>query len=168
MAHPKHAEVRARFQGRCGYCQVSEADAGGELTIDHYLPVIAGGTDADENLVYCCFRCNLFKGDFHPSEADRLAGRIVLHPLIDRTSRHVQLDEKTGQLEPLTARGRFHIVLLHLNRPALVAYRLQQRYGKLIAARVELIEAENRELRAIIQAQEKYIKRLASLVDDPQ
>jgi len=32
VAHPKHAQVRERFDYRCGYCDVSEVDAGGELT----------------------------------------------------------------------------------------------------------------------------------------
>ncbi len=31
-AHPKHDAVRGRYHGRCGYCGVSEEDAGGEFT----------------------------------------------------------------------------------------------------------------------------------------
>jgi hypothetical protein len=31
---------------------VSETDAGGELTVDHYDPVSAGGDDSPENLIY--------------------------------------------------------------------------------------------------------------------
>ena len=81
MAHAKHDQVRARFQTRCGYCGVCEEDVGGELTIDHYVPVVAGGDERDENLVYACFRCNLFKGDFHPSDEDRAQGHFVLHPV---------------------------------------------------------------------------------------
>ena len=55
MAHPKHVEVRDRYQRCCGYCGVCEDDAGGELTVDHFIPVAAGGGDDDENLIYACF-----------------------------------------------------------------------------------------------------------------
>lgn len=63
VPHPKHERVRQRYDGRCGYCGLSEVDAGGELTVDHFRPVAAGGGDDDDNLVYACFRCNLYKGD---------------------------------------------------------------------------------------------------------
>ncbi|MFM9962651.1 MAG: hypothetical protein ACKV2Q_15680 [Planctomycetaceae bacterium] len=66
---------------------------------------------------------------------------------------------------PLTETGRFHIVLLHLNRPALVAYRLRNSYQELLRARNELLEAEIAELHAIIGAQERYIAHLKQLVD---
>lgn len=56
MAHPKNLEVRQRYEGRCGYCGVSEGETGGELTVDHFRPLCAGGDDTDDNLVYCCFR----------------------------------------------------------------------------------------------------------------
>lgn len=64
MPHPRHQEVRQRYQRCCGYCGVTETEGGGELTVDHFRPVSAGGDDREENLVYACFRCNLYKGDF--------------------------------------------------------------------------------------------------------
>jgi hypothetical protein len=164
VAHPKHAEVRARFRGCCGYCGISEEDAGGELCVDHYTPVTAGGDDSDENLIYSCFRCNQFKSDFQPTDADRVQGFRVLHPLRDECALHIRLNESTASLEPLTATGRFHIALLHLNRPSLVAYRLRRRHEELLCARRELLEDEVRELRAIISAQETYIARLRELL----
>jgi 5-methylcytosine-specific restriction endonuclease McrA len=81
VAHPKHEQVRQRYGYRCGYCGVTEVDAGGDLTVDHHQPVAAGGDDSDANLVYACSRCNLYKADFVAS-ADNLArGWQVLHPL---------------------------------------------------------------------------------------
>lgn len=166
MAHPKHNEVRERYGRCCGYCGVDEEATGGELTIDHFRPTVAGGDDSDENLVYCCFRCNLYKGDFEPSEADRTAGRRVLHPLLDAAINHLRLNERTGRLEALTRTGQFHITLLHLNRPALVDHRVRKRHIELMRARNELLDAETRELRAIVTAQEKYIKHLRQLLED--
>ncbi|MGH9798792.1 MAG: HNH endonuclease, partial [Blastocatellia bacterium] len=54
--------VRRLYQFRCGYCGVTEVDAGSGLEIDHYLPVSRGGEDLLENLIYCCSACNRFKG----------------------------------------------------------------------------------------------------------
>lgn len=166
MAHAKHEQVRARYDASCGYCGVNEDDAGGELTVDHFVPTIAGGDDSDDNLVYACFRYNLFKANFHPAEQDRANGHYILHPLRDDLERHLHVDEATGRLEWRTETGRFHIVLLHLNRPALVAHRLRERHRQLLAAKQDLAETENRELRAIINAQEKYIARLNNLIEN--
>ena len=102
MAHPKHDIVRARWQARCGYCSVAESDAGGELTVDHFVPVVAGGDDSDDNLVYCCFRCNLFKADFYPTPQDRAEERIILHPSRDDLSTHFRVVDATGVLQHLT------------------------------------------------------------------
>src|SRR5262245_34847151 len=52
------AEVRQRAKSACEYCGVSEADSGGQLTIDHYQPTAHGGSDDLSNLLYCCYRCN--------------------------------------------------------------------------------------------------------------
>jgi HNH endonuclease len=165
VSHPKHNEVRTRFHARCGYCGVREDDVGGELTVDHFVPVSAGGDDSDDNLVYACFRCNLFKSDFSPTDKDRSNGHVLLHPLRDNLAAHVRLDETTGRVEPLSETGRFQIALLHLNRPALIRLRLRQRHQALLQARRTLLEAEIKELRAIITAQEKYITYLKSLFD---
>ena len=168
MAHPKHADVRERYHRCCGFCGVGEDDAGGELTVDHFVPLLAGGGDDDENLVYACFRCNLFKADFFPSDADRLSGNVLLHPLRDDCPLHLRLDEETGRLEALTETGRFHLRLLRLNRQALVSLRLRKLFYSLLTARQVLLESEVRELRAIVSAQDRYIERLESLVErDP-
>ena len=165
MAHPKHDKVRQRYNARCGYCGVSDEAVGGELTVDHFVPVNAGGHESDENLVYACFRCNLFKADFHPTEADQKNGHVLLHPQRDDVAKHVRLDMTSGELIPFSETGRFHIALLHLNRPALIAYRLRSRYQELLQARKGLLEAEITELQAIIGTQERYIAHLKQLVD---
>lgn len=124
----------------------------------------AGGDETDDNLVYACFRCNLFKGEFHPTPEDRAKGHIVLHPLREDMWQHVRFEEATGLLQPLTETGRFHVSLLHLNRPALVAFRLRRRFAELLLRRKRLVDEENAELKAIIRAQEKYIAHLKGLM----
>ena len=99
MAHPQH-------------------QAGGELTVDHYQPLSAQGSDELENLVCACFRCNLYKGDFWAE-----SGVNLLHPVRDNMDDHFALDRATGLLVPLSPAGELHIDLLHLNRTALVSRR---------------------------------------------
>lgn len=160
MAHPKHREVRQRYQQCCGYCGVSETDAGGELTVDHYRPVTAGGEDGEDNLVYACFRCNTYKGDFFPSPEDVRHGRRILHPLLDPLALHLLEQRHTGLLEPLTDSGRFHLALLRLNRPQLVAYRLQRRLIQLLSETQQLLKEENEGLRRRITLLENYLQQL--------
>jgi beta-xylosidase-like protein/HNH endonuclease len=63
-------QVRERAGFACEYCGVSETDAGGELTIDHFQPRTCGGTDDTENLLYCCHRCNEYKAGYWPERPD--------------------------------------------------------------------------------------------------
>jgi HNH endonuclease len=171
MAHPKHEQVRERYGHRCGYCDVSEVDAGGELTVDHYCPRSAGGGDDDDNLVYACSRCNLFKGDFWPGVQYQERGHRVLHPLRDDVSAHLAPNEQTGQMEALTETGRFHITLLQLNRPPLVALRVRRRLGALLETKQSFLEAEIAQLRLTLDARERYIallRRQLGLSSDPE
>ncbi len=57
--------VLARDNYTCQYCQVK----GKELTIDHVIPRWTGGPHTWDNLVACCRRCNLKKGDKTPQQA---------------------------------------------------------------------------------------------------
>lgn len=56
--------VHQRANFACEYCGVSESDAGGELSVDHYRPQSKSGGGELENLVYACVRCNLYKSDY--------------------------------------------------------------------------------------------------------
>jgi hypothetical protein len=113
--------VRAVYAFRCGYCGVSEAQCGAELTYDHFRPQSQGGTDDVGNLVYACHACNEFKGEYW-SEAEETR---LLHPLTDDLKQHI-VEERTGMLRPLTALGQVFADQLQLNRPALVANRLER------------------------------------------
>ena len=44
-------QVRQRANFACEFCGVTEADAGGQLTIDHFQPATNGGPDDFENLL---------------------------------------------------------------------------------------------------------------------
>jgi hypothetical protein len=117
--------LRSRYDFRCGYCGIREVDAGAELTVDHFQPRFQGGSDALDNLVYCCHACNEFKGDYWQPDSPRR----VLHPLHDDLTGHIApTDEDT--LNSLTPTGEFHIRKLHLNRSELILHRREQRLLK--------------------------------------
>ena len=82
MRQEERETLRRRFEFRCGYCGVSEVDVGGQLTVEHHIPVSADGDDRD-NLIDCCSRCNLFKADFVPDAEQQQRGFRLLHPLRD-------------------------------------------------------------------------------------
>lgn len=119
--------VRQRAHYCCEYCGTSETDAGGELTIDHFHPRSRGGSDQLDNLLYCCIHCNQFKGDYWQSN---IAETRLWNPRIEPASLHF-LEYEDGRLGPITETGEFTIRLLRLNRPALVASRLQKHESEL-------------------------------------
>jgi hypothetical protein len=155
-----HEEIRRIYNYQCGYCTVHETNVGGELEIDHFQPIIHGGTDDIENLVYCCPVCNRYKRDFWPSEADLNLGRRILHPKRDELSMHIR-EEIDGRLVALTEMGRFHIEKLRLNRPALIALRLQRREISNFHQIIIDVHQERRTLHNIIQTlEERYLATL--------
>ncbi len=156
------ATVRAAFGGRCGYCGVSETSVGGELEIDHFRPVAAGGSDAPENLVYACTPCNRFKGDYAPAEGGP-EGLRLLHPLRDDMGAHI-VETAQGALLGITPRGWFHVRRIQLNRSLLIEARRTLRFeqiqkddlarARLAADRLRrentLLQGEVSRLRAVI------------------
>lgn len=113
--------VRTLYAFACGYCGVTETEVGAYLTIDHYQPLDAGGSDDLDNLVYACHACNL-----HKSNTWNLLDPPVLHPL--RTDMHLHLHAlPDGMLQSLTPVGVRHIEALHLNRAPLVERRKMRR-----------------------------------------
>jgi hypothetical protein len=114
--------VRQRAHFACEFCGVTETDTGGELTIDHFQPQTKGGTDAPENLLYCCHRCNQYKADYWPTQSE---DPPLWHPRHEPIERHL-LPLADGTLYPITAIGAFTLKRLRLNRPPLVAYRVRK------------------------------------------
>jgi FtsZ-binding cell division protein ZapB len=92
-----------------------------------------GGSDDPDNLVYCCHACNEFKGDFWSDDPVRR----VLHPLRDVLPDHL-VESIEYQIVPLTDTGRFHITLLHLNRPELIESRRRRREADILRRYTEL------------------------------
>lgn len=140
---------------------MTEADSGGQLTIDHYQPKAKGGSDDFDNLLYCCPRCNQYKMDYWPENPNDLA---LWNPRQEAFSQHfLELDD--GRLHPLPPTGMLTLHRLRLNRPPLVAYRQrrQQRENErhlLIRYReiIELLEHLQKQAASVLLEQQELLK----------
>jgi HNH endonuclease len=138
VSEASRAAARNTYGGRCGYCGVSETAVGNELEIDHFHPLVAGGSDEEENLVYACTACNRFKGDYTPAPGAPESLRLF-HPKRDNLEGHI-VETAQARLSGITARGWFHIQRLHLNRNQLVEMRSLRRME--LTLREELAQAQ--------------------------
>lgn len=140
--------VRAIYSFRCGYCGVSEAQVGSELTYDHFRPLSQNGTDEAANLVYACHACNEFKSDYwSEAENDRL-----LHPLTDNIALHVT-EEENATLRSVTELGRVYIERLQLNRAALIGNRWERQ--RLLRIENQLLEMSSTLLSILSEVKKK-------------
>jgi hypothetical protein len=57
------AKITAAAKHRCGYCQTQIIVIGSFLTVDHIVPLAAGGKTEENNLWLACNSCNIYKGD---------------------------------------------------------------------------------------------------------
>jgi HNH endonuclease len=165
--------VRTRAGFACEYCGVTETDCGGPLTVDHHCPQALGGRDGPDNLVYCCWRCNLHKAAYWPTKS---TDPVLWNPRDDSRDHHLLL-LADGRLYARTPTGEFTLARLRLNRPALVAHRarrlsqvaeqgLLERYRDLLTL-LEQMQQRHAELledhRALLQEQRDLIRLLTSM-----
>lgn len=160
-------QVRQRAGFACEFCGVTEANVGGQLTLDHFRPRSKGGTDTVENLLYCCVRCNQYKQDYWPSQPEE---SMIWNPLIEPATAHF-LEGEEGKLFPLTETGSFTIKRLRLNRFPLIAHRQnrrrQQEEARLLEQYrtvVQLLERVNHQLASQIAEQQQLLKEQRSLI----
>ena len=66
VSQKKRAEIFYKNNLTCEYCQ--EQKVAEELVIDHFVPIIKGGGNDDDNLICSCYRCNSFKSDLDINE----------------------------------------------------------------------------------------------------
>lgn len=73
--YPTRSLIFKRDDYECQYCGSKK-----DLTIDHVLPRSRGGKDVWENLVACCTKCNLKKGDKLLSETSMVLNKVPEAP----------------------------------------------------------------------------------------
>ncbi len=149
--------VRQRANFACEFCDISETDTGGELTIDHFRPSSKGGDDSLDNLLYSCVRCNQYKLDYWP---DHPGEPTLWNPRLEPASTHfIELDD--GTLYPLTETGLFTLQRLRLNRSPLIQHRLRKRQEK---EEQRLLER----YRDLTQLLEQLLNQQADLMEEQQ
>jgi HNH endonuclease len=159
----------------CEFCGVSETDAGGLLTVDHFQPKAKGGPDDPDNLLYCCARCNSYKVDYWPEHPD---DPMLWNPRREPATRHF-LELDNGRLHPLTGTGAFTLLRLRLNRQPLIAHRRRKReaaeiarsvilYRNLLGLIVQLLSQQAalmEDQQRLLKEQQELLQRLSSSQD---
>jgi hypothetical protein len=160
-------EVRKRAGFACEYCGVSESDVGGELTIDHYQPQSANGSDELENLIYACYRCNLYKSDYWTTDSEFPR---LWNPRNEAFDEHFWLS-RNGKIYAITETAEFTVKRLRLNRVPLVKHR--QRKTELIADyefiehlqnAAKLLAQTNKEQANLLEEQQKLLSEQQQLL----
>jgi 5-methylcytosine-specific restriction endonuclease McrA len=108
--------VRERAQLRCEYCHADERWQFIRFTIDHVLPLSAGGSDDADNLALACRNCNERRGN-RSEGRDPVTGHIVpiFNPRKEKWPAHFVWERTKIRIIGHTPTGRATIELLDLN-----------------------------------------------------
>jgi hypothetical protein len=111
------ADVLADAGHRCGYCRTDERLTGSLLSIEHILPVSAGGATERANLWRSCRECNERKGAQVAAIDPESHQRVTLfNPRTQSWIEHFRWSDDGLLIVGLTPTGRATIVALDLNR----------------------------------------------------
>ncbi|MDB5059830.1 MAG: endonuclease [Chloroflexi bacterium] len=94
------------------------------MVVEHIVPLIGGGSSAEDNLCISCYRCNEFKGP-RQLAPDALTDQSValFHPRRQRWTEHFSWEADSVRIRGLTPCGRATLALLRLNNSSLVQAR---------------------------------------------
>jgi len=108
--------LRVDFWFSCAYCTMTECEGGGvRFTVDHYLPK-SKRPELElvyDNLLYCCDRCNTYKGAFYEPLLESRGYRLY-RPDWDVPEDH--FEAKVERIEPISNIGEMTVEVLYLNR----------------------------------------------------
>jgi hypothetical protein len=123
-------QIAADAHHTCGYCLSDEWLTGCPLSVDHIIPVAAGGPTVRDNLWLACRPCNEFKHTRTHAE-DPHTGKQA--PLFDPRHQnwrdHFAWNADKSEVIGLTPTGRATVAALQLNRPMLVRARKRWTMG---------------------------------------
>ncbi len=122
--NPLYPEVAARAGHRCEYCRAPEAAFNFPFEVEHIIPVVLKGRDAEHNLALACRACNVCKGAQvkHMDPVTRDVVRLY-RPRDDNWHEHFVVDRTTGVIEGRTSIGRATVARLAMNSAAQLAAR---------------------------------------------
>jgi hypothetical protein len=128
MPEPSRRErgrlVAERARGICEYCRSPESYSSDPFSVEHILPLQAGGSDEMENLAFACQGCNNFKYT-KTTARDPVSLQLVplFHPRIYGWRDHFIWNEDFSMILGTTPMGRATVEALRLNRPGLINLR---------------------------------------------
>lgn len=73
----KRFQILNRDNFQCRYCWLKASDWV-QLQVDHINPISKWGDNSVDNLVACCFKCNVWKGTLTIDEYDKITGERVI------------------------------------------------------------------------------------------
>jgi hypothetical protein len=116
--------VATRAYDCCEYC-LSQADFGTQrFSVEHIVPVSAGGSNDLDNLALACQGCNAYKSDrllaMDPVDKTYVP---LYNPRLDKWDEHFGWYAQYTVIVGLTPTGRATVEVLKLNRPALINLR---------------------------------------------
>ncbi len=88
------SNIYSRDHHTCQYC--GSTCSAENLTFDHVIPVVRGGSRTWDNIVTCCFSCNRKKGGRTPEEAGMRLLREPKEPSWVPTMIHVTIGFKSA------------------------------------------------------------------------
>lgn len=109
--------VFERAQGKCEYCQLSQATQVATFPVDHVIPISANGTTESDNLALACPRCNAAKWT-HTFAFDSESGQPIplFNPRSEQWADNFRWSaEDPTWLESRTPTARATVELLDLN-----------------------------------------------------
>ena len=162
MDASQRERIRQRYTYSCGYCGVHELDVGATLTVDHHHPIVHGGTNDDENLVYCCHRCNEHKASYwHEVQIPHVR---LLHPLEDNLTLHLH-EQQNYRLVGATPEGTFYIQRLRLNRSQLIEYRRRKEANQKMQNEIEALRQQIQDLQQELAQLNSSLQEILTEID---
>lgn len=117
-------QVRQRAGYLCEYCHTNERWQYVRFTMDHIVPVVAGGSETLENLALACFHCNRRKSNKQTAPDPETGAAIALfNPRLQLWGDHFIWSADGLLVIPLTATGRATVGLMELNRARILEIR---------------------------------------------
>jgi hypothetical protein len=147
--HHYRQEIREDCLMRCVYCDVQEAECGGDeiMELEHFRPQkhFARLSNDPNNLVYSCSGCNNLKSDYWPAldgGSDLTIteeGEGFLEPFIEDRNDYFHVMEN-GELVETKPPAKYMIILLALNRGT------RRRIREIRIQKIKLIEMVDTEI----------------------
>jgi HNH endonuclease len=116
--------VAERARDACEYCRSQARFATHSFSVEHVVPLNAGGSDEPENLALACQGCNNHK--YTKTEArDPISGALVplFNPRLQLWRDHFLWSADFTRILGTTPVGRATVEALHLNRAGLLNLR---------------------------------------------